>query len=1266
MHRSLRYASIALVLALALLTQPLLQILSLTQSSWLSRFAAPAVYAQEPTPDDGNIFLPIVADGELSSPPRPTAPPTVEPTPTPVPSTLDFAISSPTSGQSVSGVIFFAVQPIDDVDSVTFRAGEQTLDTDSDGADGFRIFVNTSDLPAGATEFSAVASGPAGSGTQAVTANIVANAPQSATIGQEGGVLASEIGSVISILPGSVPDGTTVSVDELTQEETTERHGIDWDSMGVTFLGAQDVQSSAPIEGPFGMVASAGFGNRVQPGQAVVNYRIAPDADGDGRDEIVVVNTASVAPNGDVLADPIVQTAILASPEDATLPSGGLVIEDSLPPGSIIGVAATGFNPISTHGNVAIYRSDVDSTTVTVPVIVTVGLVADVGQAIFTQIPPLSEGSASVRFQNLSSGFSTEKIELQIASTPPLQRPAQNTVDAALGSLELWFKDRITELEEGTSTYSLAQSSMQNILELQGLIQESDEDLTAFTSQLAGMIENSHPGDLNVEGEHIIPFVSLSIMSLIAADQEVVEASGKKSRKKKKKRANDLAETLSAAGDFLSGLGDTLSGAADFLGKYTEACQAGLNLPGCPAPPQPEQPPQPSQPSEPPPCESSQPAPPGPTGMGAAPPPGGPGCGGAGGGGGGGLLAANQSQQPSPVMVKIFSGGNATPFTGMTDPGGYFFVPFIPADEPFTALAIDTATGDTRTFEGIGPATGESVYMFFDFFNDDGSGVPRIEVGDVVTGEIEISEELDLYLFTATPGQRIYFDKQESTLSDFDASWELRDVEGSLIFRRAFRDEDTTILERGGQYTLSVSADDGVTGTYQFQLLDVPAPQEFTINIGDVVSSGVPDAGAGNIEAPGVVDVYRFTATAGQQVYFDLQQSDLSAFDASWELHDEGGDLVFRRALRDEDTTVLQRGGIYVLTVDADNTNIGTYQFQILDVPLPQEFTINIGDVVSNGVPGAGAGNIEAPGVVDVYRFTATAGQQVYFDLQQSDLSAFDASWELHDEGGDLVFRRALRDEDTTVLQRGGIYVLTVDADNTNIGTYQFQILDVPLPQEFTINIGDVVSNGVPGTGAGNIEAPGVVDVYRFTATAGQQVYFDLQQSDLSAFDADWELRDEGGDRVFGDALRDRDTLVLQRGGLYTLTVDADGTGIGTYQFQILNVPAPQEFTIEIGDVISNGVPAAGAGNIESPGVVDIYRFTATAGQQVSFDVQQSDFSFLDADWELYDEEGDRVFGDALRDRDTTVLQSGGLYTLTIDADGTDIGTYQFQILNEP
>jgi len=109
------------------------------------------------------------------------------------------------------------------------------------------------------------------------------------------------------------------------------------------------------------------------------------------------------------------------------------------------------------------------------------------------------------------------------------------------------------------------------------------------------------------------------------------------------------------------------------------------------------------------------------TGMGSAPPPGGNGCGNVSLPDGAGSLfvasAGEDTAGESGVVIKVFASGFPIAFSGLADPGGYFFVPFIPYGQPFTAVAYDLASGETRSIQGIGPNTGESVSLFFDFFS---------------------------------------------------------------------------------------------------------------------------------------------------------------------------------------------------------------------------------------------------------------------------------------------------------------------------------------------------------------------------------------------------------------------------------------------------------------------------------------------------------------------------------------------------------------------
>ena len=60
------------------------------------------------------------------------------------------------------------------------------------------------------------------------------------------------------------------------------------------------------------------------------------------------------------------------------------------------------------------------------------------------------------------------------------------------------------------------------------------------------------------------------------------------------------------------------------------------------------------------------------------------------------------------------------------------------------------------------------------------------------------------------------------------------------------------------------------------------------------------------------------------------------------------------------------------------------------------------------------------------------------------------------------------------------------------VGAYSFRIRPIPADPTFAIQIGDTITNGVPGSGAGNIEVPGAWDFYTFNATNGQLAFFEI------------------------------------------------------------------------------------------------------------------------------------------------------------------------------
>ena len=245
-------------------------------------------------------------------------------------------------------------------------------------------------------------------------------------------------------------------------------------------------------------------------------------------------------------------------------------------------------------------------------------------------------------------------------------------------------------------------------------------------------------------------------------------------------------------------------------------------------------------------------------------------------------------------------------------------------------------------------------------------------------------------------------------------------------------------------------------------------------------------------------------------------------------------------------------------------------------------------------------------------------------------------------------------------LELGGTYTLTVgneESEGAGAGTYQINVLEVPPAEVFGIEFGERVTRNNPDEGAGFIESPGAQDMYTFDVEPGGDVYFQMVEAILTSGPVNWSVSDESGEILFETCLQcgDPGVIALDRGGTYTVTVGGGaGYGTGAYSIVLWSVPGYQTSEIEIGDTVS--------GTIESPGAHNLYTFTATAGQTVSFHVLEAPNSIQ---WRLEDEKENEFFDTCLQcdDPEPVTFEEDGTYTIIIGSDTSpDTGDYEFQL----
>jgi len=415
-----------------------------------------------------------------------------------------------------------------------------------------------------------------------------------------------------------------------------------------------------------------------------------------------------------------------------------------------------------------------------------------------------------------------------------------------------------------------------------------------------------------------------------------------------------------------------------------------------------------------------------------------------------------------------------------------------------------------------------------------------INIGDPVAGDIAVPGQVDTYLFDATAGQPLFFDRTDG--SQFRLDWALTAPGGAELFRAPIADQGPLGLTESGQYTLDVYGQGDDTDAYQFTIYDVPAPVTTPITIGQVVD--------GEIAVPGEIDLYTFDATAGQTVFVDFQQ--LTGGALSVTLRAPDGTTVYSATnqvarMLDSGPLPLDQTGTYTLELDGYADKTPTYRFQVWDVPAPDVSVISVGDVAD--------GQIETPGVWDVWHFDASAGQTLFVDFHQ--LTGGTLEVELRAPDDSIVYSATnqvarMLDSGPLLLDQTGTYTLEADGFGDNTPTYQFQVWDVPqdVPQPLPLNT----------TIAGSL-VPSQTVTYIFDADAGAEIVLDVPHNENN--EIGFSLYDPSDNAVFSAAAGDQIPAPLPAAGTYRFVVaGADADAHGSFTFRV-----------QQSDVDSEGIP---------------------------------------------------------------------------------------------
>jgi methionine-rich copper-binding protein CopC len=558
---------------------------------------------------------------------------------------------------------------------------------------------------------------------------------------------------------------------------------------------------------------------------------------------------------------------------------------------------------------------------------------------------------------------------------------------------------------------------------------------------------------------------------------------------------------------------------------------------------------------------------------------------------------------------------------------------FTPTADGTYAIAAGSFGGVTGTYR---------LFVRADDFRStlEGAGaVGSVNVGATgALGTINYSGDFDLFNVTLTAGVQYYVDLEgpptgQGTLVDpylrgiYDASGTAlpatsNDDSGVGANARVLFTPTTT-----GTYTIEASAFGTGTGTYRLFVRqdDIKSTYEGSGAFGLVTVDSFGTTGL--IDYGDDQDLYRVALTAGVQYYIDLEGSPtvqgtlVNPFLRG--VYNPSGVLL--AATTDDDSGVGANARLVftptltgTFTVAAGTTGgLGSYKLAVRTDEFRSTFE-GAGVLGSLGADSIGAaGTIQYGGDQDLFGITLTAGVQYYIDLEGAPTGqgtlADPFLRGIYNSAGTLL--AATTDDDGGIGNNArlvftptatGLYAIAAGALNSGTGSYRLFVR----PDDIKSNhegLGSFASLGVGATGAtGRIDYIGDQDFFAVALTANRIYRVEQSGSPTSSGTLpDPYLR--GIYRANGtllpntsnddsDGTRNASVEFLATATeTYYLAAGAYGSVQGTYQIKVTDLTGP-DIAADITTVGTIGLDGVVRGFIETPGDVDWYRTTLTAG----------------------------------------------------------------------
>ena len=433
-----------------------------------------------------------------------------------------------------------------------------------------------------------------------------------------------------------------------------------------------------------------------------------------------------------------------------------------------------------------------------------------------------------------------------------------------------------------------------------------------------------------------------------------------------------------------------------------------------------------------------------------------------------------------------------------------------------------------------------------------------------MSGTLNPGTETNIYRITGTAGEKITL--HADSFSSTSGNWYLVDPNNRTLAGTTFGTSFTATLALNGPYELIVQGNDTADASVAYSF-DISATAQAVL-----APSGFGTVQTGSLAA-GASQSFSFTGTAGHSVYFNSLVRTSQPITATFT--DPSSNTIFSYSpSSNAGPYVLTASGTYTLKLtNSSGSASGTFDFNMLELP-GSATPLTLGSTVS--------GTLNPGSTTVLYSFTGAPGQRLFLDNQTTIGNAVNILLiDPYNNQGSSINSNS--DAGPLNLTSAGTYYVLVDGESSSSVSYGFRLLDTSsLPLSFGT------------TTNGNVITATQSDIYSFTGTAGERVYYRELTDSNGSSGATWYLYGATNQYITSNSIGGDLTATLPSSGTYSLVVyNSTSFSSGTYSFEaIQNVNPTVSFTL--GQEIT--------GTIANPGDEASYTFTGAAGQRIFVD----------------------------------------------------------------